>query len=334
MEDRQMKNKFNFDIAQLSVLITLIIMFIFFSINARNFLGIVNILNILKQVAMYGICAVGMSMVIMTNGVDLSMGTIIGLTSCIAAMLDNSGFNIFTTIAICIIIGALVGLINGINVNEFGMFPMIATMGSQVLFRGVAYIIANGIPIYINNVNSKLSFMGKGLIFGKIPFQIIIMFVLFGIGIFILSKTIYGREIYAVGGNQEAARLSGISYKATRYKAYIIAGVCAAIAGMVYAGRTGSGQPTGGTGFESVIVPACVLGGVRLGGGEGKLQGVLVGVLFMGVLTNGMIMMGINEFWQTFAQGAVLLASIAFDKIMTKRSNERKVKTTTLTENV
>ena len=323
-----MKKRFDFDWAQLSVLASLIIMFVFFSFNAKNFLGVVNVTNILKQVAMYGICAVGMSMVIMTNGTDLSMGTVIGLTSCVAAMLDNRGFPILVTVLVCILIGMLVGLLNGINVNEFNMFPMIATMGSQVLFRGVAYIIANGIPVYINNPDSKLTFMGKGLLFGKVPFQILIMFLLFTIGIFILTKTVYGREIYAVGGNQEAARLAGISYKSTRYKAYIISGICAAIAGMVYAGRTGSGQPTGGTGYESVIIPACVLGGVRLGGGEGKLQYVLVGVLFMGVLTNGMIMMGINEFWQTFAQGAVLLISIAFDKIATNSSNKRKVQKT------
>lgn len=326
-----MKKKFNFDWTQLSVLICLIIMFVFFSINANNFLGVVNILNILKQVAMYGICAVGMSMVIMTNGVDLSMGTVIGLTSCIAALLDNRGTSIILTVLICILIGAGVGLLNGINVNELNMFPMIATMGSQVLFRGVSYIIANGIPIYIENEDSKLSSIGKDMIFGKVPFQIVIMFALFAVGIFVLTKTVYGREIYAVGGNQEAARLAGISYKSTRYKAFIIAGVCAAIAGMVYAGRTGSGQPTGGTGYESVIIPACVLGGVRLGGGEGKLQGVFVGVLFMGVLTNGMIMMGINEFWQTFAQGAVLLISIAFDKIATNSSNKKKVRNTTVT---
>ena len=160
------------------------------------------------------------------------------------------------------------------------------------------------------------------------------MFILFAIGIFVLTKTIYGREIYAVGGNQEAARLAGISYKGTRYKAYIIAGVCAAIAGMVYAGRVGSGQPTGGAGYESFIIPACVLGGVRLGGGEGKLQGVLIGVLFMGILTNGMIMMGVNDFWQTFVLGAVLLASIAFDKIATNSSNKKKMKDTQIKKDV
>jgi len=327
-----MKKKLNFDWAQLSVLICLVIMFIFFAINARNFLGLTNVINILKQVAMYGICAVGMSMVIMTNGVDLSMGSVIGLTSCIAAMCDNAGWPIVGTILVCLAIGAVVGLLNGFNVNVLNMFPMIATMGSQVLVRGIAYIIANGIPVYIKGDNSKLTFMGKGLLFGKIPFQILIMFILFAIGIFILTKTVYGREIYAVGGNQEAARLAGISYQSTRYKAYIVAGLCAAIAGMVYAGRTGSGQPTGGTGFESVIVPACVLGGVRLGGGEGKMQFVLIGVLFMGVLTNGMIMMGINEFWQTFAQGAVLLCSIAFDKLASSNSNKRKVQKTTETK--
>lgn len=331
---KKLKN-INIDWSVFSVLVSLIVMFIFFSIKARGFLSVVNIINILKQVAMYGICAVGMSQVIMTNGVDLSMSSTMGMISVLAALMDNSGMNIVTTAIICIVVGALVGLINGFNVNEFDMFPMIATMGMQVLIRGVAYIIAGGIPIYINDLEgSKLSYMGKGMVFGKVPFQIIVMFVLFAIGIFVLTKTVYGRKIYAVGGNQEAARLAGISYKATRYKAYIIAGVCAAIAGMVYAGRTGSGQPTGGTGYESVIVPACVLGGVRLGGGEGKMQGVLIGVIFMGLLTNGMIMMNIDTYWQTFVQGAVLLASIAFDKIATTNSNKKKVKNTTESKKV
>lgn len=326
---KKLKN-INIDWSVLSVLVSLIVMFIFFSINARGFLSVINVMNILKQVAMYGICAVGMSMVIMTNGVDLSMSSTMGLISVLSALMDNSGKSIIINIIICVIVGALVGLVNGINVNEFDMFPMIATMGMQVLIRGVAYIVAGGIPVYIEDLQgSALSYMGKGMVFGKIPFQIIVMFILFAIGIFVLTKTIYGREIYAVGGNQEAARLAGISYKGTRYKAYIIAGICAAIAGMVYAGRTGSGQPTGGTGYESVIVPACVLGGVRLGGGEGKMQGVLIGVIFMGLLTNGMIMMNIDTYWQTFVQGAVLLASIAFDKIATQNSNKKKIKNTT-----
>lgn len=320
------KHGFKNNWTELSVLIVLIIMFIFFSFNANHFLSIKNVLNILKQVAMYGICAVGMSMVIMTNGVDLSMSSVLGLVSVVSVLLDSNGSPIWLTVIVCIICGALVGVLNGFNVNELNMFPMIATMGAQVLVRGIAYIIAGGVPIY--GLTDSLLYMGQGLVFGTIPFQIIIMFILFAIGIFVLTKTIYGREIYAVGGNQEAARLAGISYKGTRYKAYIIAGVCAAIAGMVYAGRVGSGQPTGGAGYESFIIPACVLGGVRLGGGEGKLQGVLIGVLFMGILTNGMIMMGVNDFWQTFVLGAVLLASIAFDKIATNSSNKKKMKDT------
>lgn len=326
------KQSFKNNWTELSVLIVLIIMFIFFSFNANHFLTIKNVLNILKQVAMYGICAVGMSMVIMTNGVDLSMSSVLGLVSVVSVLLDSNGSFIWLTVIVCIVCGALVGLLNGFNVNELNMFPMIATMGAQVLVRGIAYIIAGGVPIY--GLTDQLLYMGQGLVFGTIPFQIIIMFILFAIGIFVLTKTIYGREIYAVGGNQEAARLAGISYKGTRYKAYIIAGVCAAIAGMVYAGRVGSGQPTGGAGYESFIIPACVLGGVRLGGGEGKLQGVLIGVLFMGILTNGMIMMGVNDFWQTFVLGAVLLASIAFDKIATNSSNKKKMKDTQIKKDV
>lgn len=324
-----MKKKINVNWSQFAILICLILMFVFFSLNARNFLSYKNVINILKQVAMYGICAVGMSMVIMTNGVDLSMSSTMGLISVLSALMDNAGMNIFLTVTICILIGAVVGAINGFNVNEVGMFPMIATMGAQVLVRGIAYIVAKGIPVYITDTNtSKLSYMGQGLVFGEVPFQIIIMFILFAVGIFILTKSVYGRQIYAVGGNQEAARLAGISYKATRYKAYIISGICAAIAGMVYAGRVGSGQPTGGAGYESFIVPACVLGGVRLGGGEGKLQGVLIGVIFMGVLSNGLIMMNVDTYWQTFAQGAVLLASIAFDKVASSSDLKKKSRDT------
>ena len=147
----------------------------------------------------------------------------------------------------------------------------------------------------------------------------IVMAVLFIIGVFVLHKTVYGRQIYAVGGNEEAARLAGISYKKVRYIAYAVAGVCAALAGIIYSGRVNSGQPTAGNGYEQNIISACVLGGVRMGGGEGNMEGVLLGVVFMGILANGMSLLNVPEFWQMFVRGAVLLAAVSFDFFTRRR---------------
>lgn len=301
----------------------LIIMIIIFSITANGFFSIMNIRNILRQVSMYGICAVGMAIVIMTNGVDLSMSSTLALTNVLVAMfMVQMGLPIGVSILLCIIIGAIIGLLNGFWVNEIGMFPMIATMGMQIMLRGVTYVITGGMPVY--GVPDKFLFWGQSYVC-SIPIPVLVMAVLFIIGIFLLKKTVYGREIYTVGGNQEAARLSGISYKWVRYRAYMISGICAAIAGIIYCSRVNSGQPLAGQNYEADIIPACVLGGVRLGGGEGNLTGVLVGVLFMGVLANGMILFNINEFWQMTIKGTVLLIAVTFD-MLTQRASMKVVK--------
>ncbi len=322
-----MKIKKKINMSQFAVFAALVVLVIFFAIRANNFISFKNIINILRQVSMYGICAVGMSMVIMTNGVDLSMSSTMGLVSVVSVEMMHAGQPIWLIILVSAVCGAIIGAMNGMWVSEVGMFPMIATMGMQILVRGIALIITSGMPLY--NLYPEFLLIGQGYC-GVIPVPVIIMLVLFVLGIFLLSRTVYGHQIYAVGGNQEAARLAGISYKAVRYKAYIIAGVCAAIAGLVYTARTNSGQPTAGTGFESYIIPACVLGGVRLGGGEGKLLGVLVGVLFMGVLNNGMILLNVNQFWQTFAQGSVLLLAVTFDRLTKEGSLRVKAKATTV----
>ena len=315
-----MKTK-KFQWEQFAVAGVLLIMILVFSFTAKGFVSFANFTNILRQVSMYGICAVGMAMVIMTNGVDLSMSSTLGLSSVSCVMLMNAGIPLVPAILLCLVIGALVGCLNAFCVSEIGMFPMIATMGVQVLVSGIALSITGAMPQY--GVSPALKVLGQGFIW-KIPVPVAIMFILFIIGIFILNKTTYGRQIYAVGGNQDAAYLAGISYKAVRYKAYIISGICAAIAGLVYTARVNSGQPTAGQNFEQDIIPACVLGGVRLGGGEGKLTGVLIGVVFMGVLTNGMILFNLNEYYQMVAKGAVLILAVAFDRLTKKASSNVK----------
>ena len=306
---------------QFAVLGVLIIMVIMFSFTAKGFVSTTNFVNVLRQISMYGICAVGMSMVIMTNGVDLSISSTLGLVSVVSVMMMSGGYPIWMAILASLAIGALVGLANGFCVNEIGMFPMIATMGMQILVRGVALTVTGAMPQY--GIPDAFKNLGQGFI-GPIPVPVVIMFVLFFAGIFILNKTVYGKQIYAVGGNQEAARLSGISYKQVRYKAYIISGICAAIAGLVYSARVNSGQPMGGLNYEQDVIPACVLGGIRLGGGEGKMTGVLIGVIFMGILTNGMILFNLNEYYQMVAKGAVLLLSVAFDRITKEASMKVK----------
>lgn len=304
------------DWSRLTVMIVLVLMIVLFSCMSEHFMTWRNVSNILRQVSMYGICAVGMTLVIMTNGVDLSMSSTIGVASVASVLMCSNGMPLWLNILICMAVGVIIGLCNGFFVNEVGMFPMMATMGMQILLRGLAYIVTNGIPIL--GVSKSLLFIGQGYV-GGVPFPVIVMAVLFIIGVFVLHKTVYGRQIYAVGGNEEAARLAGISYKKVRYIAYAVAGVCAALAGIIYSGRVNSGQPTAGNGYEQNIISACVLGGVRMGGGEGNMEGVLLGVVFMGILANGMSLLNVPEFWQMFVRGAVLLAAVSFDFFTRRR---------------
>ena len=311
------------DWSRLTVVVVMILMIILFSVLSEYFLTWRNVRNILRQVSMYGICAVGMTLVIMTNGVDLSVSSTIGVASVACVLMCSMGVPLWLNILICVAAGIVIGLGNGFFVNEVGMFPMMATMGMQILLRGVAYIVTNGIPI--QGVSNSLLFIGQGYVLG-IPFPVIVMAVLFVTGIFLLHKTTYGRQIYAVGGNEEAARLAGISYKKVRYIAYAAAGVCAALAGIIYSGRVNSGQPTAGNAYEQNIISACVLGGVRMGGGEGNMEGVLLGVVFMGILANGMSLLNVPEFWQMFVRGAVLLAAVSFDFVTRTRGQKVKSK--------
>ena len=313
------KKRFEVNWSRFTVLIVMILMIVLFSFLSDVFLSWRNIRNILRQVSMYGVCAVGMTLVIMVNGVDLSMSSTLGVASVVSVLLSSLNVPLPINILTCVVIGITVGLCNGVLVNEVGMFPMMATMGMQILLRGIAYITTNGIPL--QGVSPELRFIGQGYVF-DIPFPVIIMAALFLIGIFLLHKTTYGRQVYAVGGNEEAARLAGISFKKVRYIAYAIAGVCAAIAGIIYSGRVNSGQPTAGNAYEQSIISACVLGGIRMGGGEGNMEGVFIGVMFMGILTNGMVLLNVPEFWQMFVRGLVLLAAVSFDRL-TKRGTQR-----------
>jgi ribose/xylose/arabinose/galactoside ABC-type transport system permease subunit len=201
--------------------------------------------------------------------------------------------------------------VNGVLVKEIKIPPLIVTLATMEIIRGLVYTITGAIPIR-EGFTDAFRFMGNGSI-GPIPFPVIMMAAVFIIGGVILSKTVYGRHIYCVGGNQEVARLSGINVKKIKYSVYTISGLLAGLAGVLLLGRMGSAQPKAALGYEFQVITACVLGGVSISGGEGKLWRVLFGVIIMGVLFNGLIQIGLNEFVQMMIKGGVLLVAVGID---------------------
>jgi ribose/xylose/arabinose/galactoside ABC-type transport system permease subunit len=295
------------------VLIALCLMFGFLS---PVFFSSENVLNILRQVAVVGIVAVGMTFVILTGGIDLSVGSIIGIASVFTAkvMLGGmpAGWAVVLTLAMC----TLFGLFNGIIVNELFIPPLVATLGTMTAVRGVAFIISGGLPVF--GFSNSLSFLGQGYLW-MIPVPVIIMAVTFALGFLLLDATRFGRYVYGVGGNEEATRLSGIGVKTIKALVYTLSGFLSGVAGIVLLSRINSGQPKAGQGYEMDVITAVVIGGVSISGGEGNIILVIAGVLIMGVLSNGMILLNINEYVQWVVKGLVLLAAVGFDRVSQRR---------------
>jgi ribose transport system permease protein len=300
------------------IFFALILLIVVFSLFENSFLKVNNIINILRQVSIVGICAVGMTFVILTGGMDLSVGSVIGVSAVSSALLMSGGTNPLLAVLLAIMIGAATGLINGFFINNVGIAPIIVTLGMMTLLRGAAYIISGGLPVY--GIPENYLFMGQGYV-GGIPVPVIFMVVIFSLGYFILNKTTFGRSVYGIGGNAEASRLSGVNVKGVIYRVYAFAGVLYSLAGLILLARVNSGQPKSGSGYEMDVITACVLGGISVSGGEGRVGGVIVGVLFMGTLANGMILMNVPEFWQWVVQGSVLILAVSLDKWTMKSKN-------------
>ena len=314
MENKKFNLK-NF-LAQYAIVLVLIALVVFFSLRAPQFLKSTNIFNILRQVAINGIITVGMTMVLLTGGIDLSVGSIVGLSCALTANLLLSNVPPVFAVLITLAVGVLVGLINGFFINAFNIPPLITTLAMQTAIRGVAYIITGGLPVF--GFDQAITVIGKGYL-GPIPIPVIIMAIVFVIGIIFLEKTRYGRYIYGVGGNEEASRLSGVNVKNIKYMVYAICGMLAALAGIVLLARVNSGQPKAGEKYEMDAITSAVLGGVSIAGGEGKLGFVVIGVLLMGVLSNGMIQLNVQEYVQWVVQGGTLVLAVGFDRFLRTR---------------
>lgn len=302
-------------------LVFIIEVIIFAVASGGTFTSPNNIVNILRQVSYYGIASVGMTFVILIAGIDLSIGSIITLVNMICAyLMVNMGVNMWIAVLASLIVAVLIGLLNGFMVSSIGIPALIATFASQTVFEGLAFLITNGRPISgFTKTYPAFNLFARWTVAG-IPICALIMVACFAIGSFILNKSFFGRYFYAIGGNEEASKLSGILVSKMKYLIYALSGFFAGLAGIVLLSRSGSAQTTVGKGLEFDVITCVVLGGVSVNGGIGRISGVVAGVLIIGSLTNGMILMNVSEYMQMVVKGIVLALAVGIDCMSKRRS--------------
>jgi ribose transport system permease protein len=299
---------------------TLIALLLFFSVVSENFFTLSNISSILLSTAVIGILAVGTTFVIITGGIDLSIGT--GMTLCSVVtglLLTKAGLPLIVGVIGGIAMGALIGAVNGFNVTVLGLPPFIATLAMMLVAQGMALVLSGVRPIYLSGVPGYSS-IALGTLIPGIPNAVLILFLLAIIGSIVLSKTILGRLTYAIGSNEEATRLSGINTRKWLIAIYTLAGSATGLAGVVLAARLNSAQPQLGVGYELQAIAAVIIGGTSLLGGRGSILGTLIGALIMSVLINGLRILAIQTEWQTVVVGVVVLVAVFADNLRKRRS--------------
>lgn len=308
MADQKKKNSI---IRKMGPLLGLLLLGIALTILSDRFFTLDNLLNVARQISINAIISVGMTLVILTGGIDLSVGSIVALTGSITAGLLVGGQGIVPAMLLGMVVGALLGLFNGVLITRAEIPPFIATLGTMTAARGFTLVYTDGRPI--TGMEDAFRYLGGGYIAG-IPVPVIIMLVIFAAAYIMLKKTRLGRYIYAIGGNEEAARLSGINTKKILLSVYVLGGLLAGISGIIMASRLNSAQPTAGVSFELDAIAAVVLGGTSLSGGVGTIGGTLIGALIIGVLDNGLNLLNVSSFYQQIAKGLVILLAVFLDK--------------------
>lgn len=298
------------------IYIALLLLVILMALIAPNFFSIKNGLNIAQAVSINAVVASGMTVVILTAGIDLSVGSIVAASGVATVLLLNGGVPTALAALVAILVGALIGLINGAIIAYLALPAFIVTLGALTYTRGIAYSMHGG-PVQIAG-ESGIESIGNGSI-GGIPMPVFIMIFVYWFFWFLLERTKFGRHVYAVGGNPQAARLSGIDVKKVLMSVYVISGVTAGLAGLMFASRVRSGQVTAGVGYELDAITAVILGGTSLFGGRGRIFGTLIGALLIGVLSNGLVLLGVPIYTQLMIKGGVIILAVAIDTLRSKR---------------
>ncbi|WP_293766293.1 ribose ABC transporter permease [uncultured Aquitalea sp.] len=298
---------------KLGPFIALVIVSVGLAVLSPDFLTMGNLLNVMRQVSINALIAFGMTLVILLGGIDLSVGSILALSSVTIATLIQSGLDPLLATLLGVLAGAAMGFANGLVISKGKVAPFIATLASMTILRGLSLVVSGGSPI--TGFNSDLfSLLGGGYVAGLIPVPVVWMLVMFGLFAFLLKKTVFGRHVYATGGNEEAARLSGVKVDRIKVWVYTLSGAMSAMAGVILTSRLNSAQPTAGTGYELDAIAAVVLGGTSLTGGRGWIFGTLMGALLIGVLNNGLNLLGVSSFYQQVIKGVVILLAVLIDR--------------------
>lgn len=303
-------------------LLALMLLSLVITLLTDKFLTPENGLNVLRQVAVNIIIATGMTLVVITGGIDLSVGSVLALTGALAAGLFKSGLALpafdlwigFTLLGVfitCLLAGAVLGWFNGWIVTRFEVPPFVATLAMLTIARGLTMLYTGGHPI--SNLGEKFAFLGSGS-FLRLPVPVWIAFMVVLTAAFLSKKTKWGRYVYAIGGNETAAKLSGISIHSVKRKVYLMAGALAALGGIIVTARLDSAQPNAGTSYELDAIAAVVIGGTSLSGGKGSVWGTVMGAIIIGVLNNGLVLLNVSPFWQQVVKGSVILLAVIVDR--------------------
>jgi ribose transport system permease protein len=286
---------------------TLAVFVVFFSIRSPFFFTVSNILNVAGELPEIGLLVVGLTFVIIAGGMDLSVGSVVGLAAAVLALLCHTGLNIWICTFLALLVGAACGALNGLFIAGFKMQSVVVTVGTLVLFRGAIYVLTNSRPQ--SGFPEEFSFLGQGTLLG-VPFNFLLLLVVAVSAHFVLTRTVYGRRIFALGNNEEALRYSGGPVTATRFATFLFSGILAAAAGVLLASRLASTQANTGQGFELEAITAVLMGGVNIFGGRGTIAGAFIGLLIIVILRNGLNVIGVSSVIETLILGVLILVAV------------------------
>ena len=297
--------------SEFGIIAALLLLCILMSFLSPYFLRHTNLINILYQISQYTILAVGMSLIILTGGIDLSVGYTVGVCGCLLAYMVDSGVNMWLALIVTIGTGTIAGLVNGCLITCLGLAPFIVTLGTGKIMAGLMLMITGGMPI---SIECGLNWLGSGKI-GGIPVAVLFMVLIVAVGTVFSTKTLTGRNIYAVGNSERAAALSGIKTRRIKIYVYVIQGILAALCGVIATGKLRSADAQLGNGYEMDVIAAVVIGGFNMMGGEGKVWAVLVGATIVGVLKNAFVLLGLASHWQTMSVGIVVILAVSIEPV-------------------
>ncbi|MCI0514842.1 ABC transporter permease [candidate division KSB1 bacterium] len=303
---------------QYGIIIAFLLECLFFAVRSEYFLTVPNILNVVNQIAIYGMIAVGMTFIIITGGIDLSVGSVVALVGVVTALvLRMEALPSLVLASVAILVGLLIGFLNGVLsgwvITRFNLAPFIITLAMMTICRGGAMLLSNGLSI--GNLPREVAWLGRGHL-GIIPMPVIIMLLVFGVGHVLLTQTGFGRYVYAIGGNEEATRLSGVQTRRVKFLVYVFAGCLTALSGVVLASRLGAGVPNSGLMYELYVIASVVVGGTSLSGGSGRISGTFFGVMIIGVLYNGLNLLNVSSYWQQVILGLVIVTAVLLDNYL------------------